>query len=213
MRPRRLLGALAQLGHRIVYFECCGLDGPPRQPTLSPAAAAGSVTVVPVHYRLDPPTGRLRRWAAGLKITRTLRRLRIRQPVIWHYHPALFALGYSHEDAATVFDVQEDFSRWEDTLPDIFFDELMLLAESDLVIVNHVERQAHVETMQGILRQEFDQRKRASSPPHLPILLAPTPESGDPEDWLPTARTIQQVMLARTESAPSTPADEAPRHA
>lgn len=191
-RPRLLLTALAGLGHKVLYFHCAGPGG--SMPSQNSETHGGStVHVVPLPFSFDSAPGRLKKWSAGLKAARVMRTHGIIRPILWYYHPALFSMGYSHDDTATVYDAHEDFSQWQEVLPDVFFDELMLIAESDLVLADTPDRLQHLRDMKRFLQEDADARSGAPQI-NIPLLMA-APADNTAEGWRRTATQIQSALL------------------
>lgn len=179
-RPQHIMAGLARRGHPVYYFACVGRSAHISQPMHGEPIDGVRVFTLP----WSPYATRLhnlRRWAASLKVARTLAEHRIHRPVLWFYHPALFPLGYAHNDAAIVYDVMDHFSSFQEGAHDYYFDELTLLAESDLVITGGRSLDAHVRQMLGELAAA------STAKPHVPVICLP---SGVDLDHFAQARQI-----------------------
>jgi len=142
------------MGHPVFYFACVGLKAHKANPMAG--RLAGDLQLHVYTMQFSPHVKKLhglRRWFAGLQIAAILARYHIHNPVLWFYHPALFALGYSHSDAAIVYDVMDHFPSFEESIDDFYFDELALLAEADIVFTGGRSLHRHIRQMYSELLQ------------------------------------------------------------
>ena len=108
------MSRFAARGFKVLYFACTGLAAHQRQPMAGEVSDQPGVFVYTLGYSpLSRKLAGLRRWIAGLKVARLLAHHKVHNPILWFYHPALFALGYSHRDAAIVYDVMDHFTSFE----------------------------------------------------------------------------------------------------
>jgi len=154
------MSRLAGIGYPVFYFACVG--NTKHKATPLAGRLSDNLPLYVYTLQFSPHVNRLRglrRWLAGLKIAGILARHRIHNPVLWFYHPALFALGYSHSDAAIIYDVMDHFPSFEESIDDFYFDELALLAEADLVFSGGRSLHRHVEQMYAELLQSTNHKQ------------------------------------------------------
>ncbi len=176
-RPRQILSRLATLGHPVYYFACAGQQAGKQTPSITTLDGNSSVHVYTMPY--NPEIKRwagVRRWTTGLRIARILARHRVDNPVLWFYHPLLFALGYSYADSAIVYDVTENFVSEDESQNDLYFEELTLLAEADVVFIDGPVLEAHARSMIADLTAGG-----VNKVPHAAIHSFPTPAAAP--DW------------------------------
>ena len=149
---RELLLQMASTGHSIYYIACTGSKAGISKKASLAGNDAANVNLFALNYA--PGESHLksfRRWLGGIRTATILVKERVQQPVLWFCHPHLFSLGYSHPDAAIVYDVTEQFSWPQETRDDYYFDELTLLAETDLVLAHGTHIARHVQRLMNDL--------------------------------------------------------------
>ncbi len=130
------------------YFACTGRRKYRKEPKAGLTEVVAGVTITNLPYK--PEIKRWSgfwRWVAGLRTARTLAWHRVRNPILWFYHPLLFALGYSYADSAIVYDVIQNFVSEDETQDYLYFEELALLAEADIVFADGEELKTHIRSM------------------------------------------------------------------
>lgn len=163
------MSRLAATGTRVFYFACTGYHQHKARPMAGPLTGTPNVHVYTMPYA--PGATRLagvRRWMSAMKINLTLLRHGVRRPILWYYHPSLFSLGYACNDALTVYDVMDHFSSFEQSDHDIYFDEMTLLAESDIVFTGGRTLDQHTRGMLHLLVRDLPNepdRKPPATPP------------------------------------------------
>jgi len=166
---------LAQMGYPVVYLAFVGHYRHKARPMNGPLPGTPNLSVYTMPFAADVRKWRgVRRWLAGLRMARILSKNRIRKPVFWFYHPSLYSVAYSHDDAAIVYDVMDHFPSFEHSIDDAYFDELALLAEADVVFTGGNSLQRHAEQMIEFLLHDDDERGRETGEP-LPQLSHRSP--------------------------------------
>ncbi len=201
-RYRELFSRLGDRGYRIFYFECRAdfLPG-------SSYEVPDNVVRVVLNCTAAPRGSRLSRWRAAQIIAGTLKKHLVSRPFLWFNHPSLFGVGYSQLDTGIIYDSGEILYTGADSDDDLYFEELMLLAEADLVLANGPTIEHHLHKMSEVLRSDLATRKRPDSkvPLAAPVLMA-SPENLDVKAWDMAADVVagflsrinQQVQAGRS---------------
>lgn len=188
-RARQILTRLAGAGHSVYYFACVGQQPQEQLPAIKATGGNSLVNVYTMPYKPEiKKWAGLRRWATGLRIAAILARRRVHSPILWFYHPMLFALGYSYADSAIVYDVTQNFTSDDETQDDLYFEELTLLAEADFVFADGPELKTHVHRMMADLTAGGG----AHEAPHAEVhcLVSPTAKSG----WDKLAADVAKIV-------------------
>lgn len=153
------MSRLAARGHAVYYFACIGHHEHKEKRHVGPMEGSPGVNVYTVPYA--PGVRKfagVRKWLAAQQIARVLRKNKVREPIVWYYHPSLFALGYSHKDASIVYDVMDHFPSFDTAIDDVYFDELMMLAEADVIFTGGRALQHHTKRMIATLAADVAER-------------------------------------------------------
>lgn len=187
---------LARVGYPVYYFECASLQrNSSSHSSQNPDNALG-ITVYPLRYIPGSGAGlAMRRWLAGLKAARLVRKSQIKNPILWFYHPMLFAMGYSYADSAIVYEVTQNFSPGEADPTDFYFEELTIIAEADIVIPDSTELEQHVKSLVADLAQDGSYGVPSAD---IHCLLAPPCES----EWATVAGEIDAALMRNIEIMP-----------
>lgn len=163
-RPQQLMARFAEMGHPVFYFSCVGYRKHRDHPMAGPVVTHPGVQVFTLPYAPNVKKMKgVRRWMASLRAAWVLARQGVRRPVLWFYHPGLFALGYSHADSAIVYDVMDHFVSFEESEDDFYFDELTLLAEADAVFTGGRSLDKAIRSMMDVLLEGSP--GKATAPP------------------------------------------------
>lgn len=143
----------------------------------------------------EPRGSRLSRWRAAQKVVSTLKKHRVSRPLLWFNHPSLFGVGYSQPDNGIIYDSGEILYTGSESDDDLYFEELMLLAEADLVLANGGTIEKHLQKMGEVLTSDLRARKRRRNQTHLaPPVLVTSPETSEVEVWDKMADEVARLL-------------------